>query len=550
MGDKVQAKRCAIAAGVAVVPGRTDLNMSDDDLVAAAAEIGYPVLVKPTAGGGGKGMRLVPEGTQMRDELNSARREAQASFGDDALFVERFVVNPRHIEVQILADEHGAIVHLGERECSLQRRYQKVVEETPSVLLDAKTRSLMGSAAVDIARSVGYVGVGTVEFIVSADSSDEFFFMEMNTRLQVEHTVTELVTGIDLVEQQLRVAGGEPLGFSQEDVQRRGHAIEARICAENPSLGFAPSGGHVLVLREPDNDNIRVDSSLVEGELIGSNYDPMLSKVIAWGPDRGAAIARLDRALAGTVILGVQTNTGFLRALLRHPDVMAGRLDTGLIDRELQDLTSATPSVYAYAAFALDRLLGLCPQSPTSDRWEVPDGWRFGGNPAPIAWDLIGPNGGPSTVAVTGSPNSALLRIDKNPLFNISAERLRDGLLVTIDGRTQRAILATEGTVTWVWLDGHIASIQELLPERPLGSDVQTEGDVRSPMPGTVITVYVKTGDEVGEGDSLVIVEAMKMEYTLVAPVAGTITEVFARAGDRVVVDARLVCIEPMGMPS
>ncbi|MFN2537666.1 MAG: acetyl/propionyl/methylcrotonyl-CoA carboxylase subunit alpha, partial [Mycobacteriales bacterium] len=317
MGDKISAKQTVSRAGVPVVPGRTEPAMSDEDLVAAAEEVGYPVLVKPSAGGGGKGMFLVEAAADLPAALASARRTAQSAFGDDTLFLERFVTRPRHIEVQVLADSHGTTVHLGERECSLQRRHQKVVEEAPSALLDEQTRARIGASAVATAEAVGYRGAGTVEFIVSADRPDEFFFMEMNTRLQVEHPVTELVTGEDLVEQQVRIAAGLPLGFTQDDVQLHGHAIEVRTYAEEPSRGFLPSGGRVLLLHEPAGEYIRVDSSLVEGTAVGSTYDPMLNKVIAWGPDRGTALKRLDHALGEQVVLGVPTNTAFLRTLLQ-----------------------------------------------------------------------------------------------------------------------------------------------------------------------------------------------------------------------------------------
>src|SRR6202044_239268 len=280
-------------------------------------------------------------------ELASARREARASFGDDTLFVERFVLRPRHIEVQVLADAFGSVISLGERECSLQRRHQKIIEETPSVLLTEEQRSAMADAAKEIARAVRYEGVGTVEFIVSADAPGDFYFMEMNTRLQVEHPVTELVTGLDLVEQQIRVAAGEPLTLTQQDVQARGHAMEARIYAENPASGFVPSGGDVRFLREAEGDGIRVDSSLYSGCRVGTTYDPMMSKTAAWGPDRTTALARLDRALAETAVLGFETNINFLRALLGHPDVRSGNIDTGLVERELPALVAAPPATRA-----------------------------------------------------------------------------------------------------------------------------------------------------------------------------------------------------------
>ncbi len=341
MGDKIAAKNTVSAFNVPVVPGIARPGLTDADLIEAATEIGYPVLVKPSAGGGGKGMRLVEEPAHLPDALVSARREAASAFGDDTLFLERFVTRPRHIEVQVLADQFGNVLHLGERECSLQRRHQKVIEEAPSPLLDAATRARIGAAACNTARSVDYVGAGTVEFIVSADRPDEFFFMEMNTRLQVEHPVTELVTGVDLVECQVRVAAGQKLSVEQDEIRMIGHAIEARVYAEDPARGFLPTGGTVLDLSEPEGAGVRVDSGLRTGTVVGSDYDPMLSKVIAHGADRGAAIAKLDRALGDIVLLGVTSNIEFLRFLLADPDVAAGQLDTGLLDRRVADFHAA-----------------------------------------------------------------------------------------------------------------------------------------------------------------------------------------------------------------
>src|SRR6516164_11285463 len=330
MGDKIAAKATVAAAGVPVVPGAGAPGLSDEDLARAVAGIGFPVLIKPSAGGGGKGMRLVASAAELGPALEGARREALAAFGDGTLLAERYISGPRHIEIQIMADSHGHVIHLGERECSLQRRHQKIIEEAPSPLLDAARRAAMGAAAVEAARSVGYTGAGTVEFIVPGDSPDEFYFMEMNTRLQVEHPVTELVYGLDLVEWQLRVAAGEELTAlpAMNGTAMNGHAVEARVYAEDPARGFLPTGGTVLALREPGGEHVRVDSGLAEGMAVGSRYDPMLAKVIAWGPDRATALRRLDGALAGTTVLGVTTNIAFLRELLADPDVRAGRLDT------------------------------------------------------------------------------------------------------------------------------------------------------------------------------------------------------------------------------
>jgi acetyl-CoA/propionyl-CoA carboxylase biotin carboxyl carrier protein len=540
MGDKIRAKLAVMAAGVPVVPGRTEPGMTDEDLIAAAEEVGYPVLVKPSAGGGGKGMRLVHEPAALPEALRSARREAASSFGDDTLFLERFVLRPRHIEVQVLADEHGGVVHLGERECSLQRRHQKVVEEAPSVLLDAQTRARIGAAAVDTARSVAYTGAGTVEFIVSADAPDEFFFMEMNTRLQVEHPVTELVTGLDLVEQQLRVAAGRPLAFTQDDVRLDGHAVEVRVYAEDPARGFLPTGGRALLVREPVEEGVRVDSALVEGVDVGTTYDPMLSKVIAWGPDRPTALAKLDRALASNVVLGVGTNTAFLRSLLQHPDVRAGRLDTGLVERELDSLVVHEVPVQAYAAAVLHGLLTR--HRSGDDPWDSADGWRLSAS-AQTTWSVSGPDGGRLAVVVTGDPTAATVRVGEAEPVAASASALPDGLLLTVDGRTSRVLVAVDGPTSWVHVDGAAYPVTELPPERRGAGAGAHDGEVRSPMPGAVIAVRAAAGDTVAKGDVLLVVEAMKMEHALAAPFDGEVTELPVRVGDQVVVDQLLVTV-------
>src|SRR5690349_2223800 len=356
MGDKIRAKQTVAKAGVPVVPGSDGAALDDSALALAVEQVGYPVLLKPSAGGGGKGMREVHRAEDLADAIASARREARGSFGDDTLLVERLIRNPRHIEIQVMADTHGNVIHLGERECSLQRRHQKIIEEAPSPLLTPARRAAMGAAAVEAARAVGYTGAGTVEFLVGGDDPDTFYFLEMNTRLQVEHPVTELVTGLDLVELQLRVAAGEPLPLRQEDVVLRGHAVEGRVYAEDPANGFLPTGGRILALSEPPG--VRVDSGVREGDVVGSDYDPMLAKVIAHAADRDAALRRLDAALRDTVLLGPGTNIGFLRALLADPDVRAGRLDTGLVGRVA---AAADVPADVLAAAAVDLLLDLEP---------------------------------------------------------------------------------------------------------------------------------------------------------------------------------------------
>ncbi|PRX02674.1 UNVERIFIED_ORG: acetyl-CoA/propionyl-CoA carboxylase, biotin carboxylase, biotin carboxyl carrier protein [Actinomadura viridilutea] len=542
MGDKIRAKCAVAAAGVPVVPGRDEPGLSDEELARAALDVGLPVLLKPSAGGGGKGMRLVRDAADLPDAIAAARREARSAFGDDTLLVERFVENPRHIEIQVFADAHGNAVHLGERECSLQRRHQKIVEEAPSPLLDAATRARMGAAAVAAAQAVGYTGAGTVEYIVSADRPDEFFFMEMNTRLQVEHPVTELVTGLDLVELQLRVAAGEPLPFTQDEVALNGHAVEARVYAEDPARGFLPTGGRVLLLEEPSDT--RVDSGLDEGTEVGGAYDPMVAKVIAWGPDRAAALRRLDRALASYTLLGVTTNVAFLRALLADPDVAAGRLDTGLVDRRLADLTGdgSVPDE-VLAAAALERMLALEPEDDT-DPWAIPDGWRPGA-PAWTPW-IITPSGGdPVEVRVQGRAHDALVSIGGAEPVQASLARRDRTLLLAYGGRTLTYRHARVGDTLWLGRDGHAWALTEhVRTETAEGAAAAGDGVVRSPMPGTVLAVKAGEGDRVDAGQPLVVVEAMKMEHTVTAPIAGTVTSLPVRAGAQVALDAVLAVIE------
>ena len=540
MGDKIAAKTTVSAFGVPVVPGIARPGLTDADLIAAADGVGYPVLVKPSAGGGGKGMRVVHEPSELQAALTSARREAGAAFGDDTLFLERFVLNPRHIEVQVLADGYGNVVHLGERECSLQRRHQKVIEEAPSPLLDKATRTRIGAAACDTARSVDYTGAGTVEFIVSADRPDEFFFMEMNTRLQVEHPVTEMVTGIDLVELQVRIAAGEKLPIAQDDVTMTGHAIEARIYAEDPTRGFLPTGGEVLDLAEPRGPGIRVDSGLARGTVVGSDYDPMLSKVIAHADSRAAALRALDRALADTAVLGVTTNVEFLRFLLADPDVVAGRLDTGLLDRRTTDFAAAQPGEDELIAAAAYKWLRSWPV-PAGNLWEVPSGWRIGDR-APTILRL---HSGERTdhVRLTGTPQAATAVVEDGEPHTLTASLAGDRLAVTLDGlRTDYLVAATDGQI-WLAGGGRTAVVDEVR-EAPVRPDDEHSGDAElvSPMPGSVVAVGVEGGAHVDAGDVVVAVEAMKMEHALTAPVDGVV-ELLVAVGDQVKVGQPLARI-------
>jgi len=559
MGDKIRAKATVGPAGVPLVPGSDGAGLDDDAVAAAARAIGFPVLLKPSAGGGGKGMHVVERDADLEPAIAAARREARGSFGDDTLLVERYVTDPRHVEIQVLADAHGEVVHLGERECSLQRRHQKVVEEAPSAVLDARQRHEMGRAAVEAARACGYVGAGTVEFVTNADAS-EFFFLEMNTRLQVEHPVTEEVVRIrgdrlDLVAEQLRVAAGEPLGYDQGDVRIEGHAVEVRLYAEDPARGFLPTGGTVLGLAWPAAGDaasrsstlgtVRVDAGVAAGTEVGSRYDPMLAKIIATGATRTAALDRLDAALAATTVLGVRTNLAWLRTLLAHPDVRAGRLDTGLIGR-LDPPTDAVPDD-VLAAAALAGLLDL----PTGDApFDRLGGWRLGADPAPARWRLVpaaGASGDPVDVAVAGPPERATLTIGAEGTPR-PASAHRDGatLVVTLDGATRAYRSAVADGVRWLARDGDAWALREqerLRAARTAGGP--GDGPLTAPMPGTVTAVEVAEGDHVTAGQRLVVVEAMKMEHVVSAPTDGVVKDLAAKAGAAVALDAPLVTVVP-----
>lgn len=575
MGDKIRAKETVRAAGVPVVPGSTGSGLGDAELAEAARRIGLPVLLKPSAGGGGKGMRLVREADALAEEIAAARRAARASFGDDTLLVERWIERPRHIEIQVLADEHGNVIHLGERECSLQRRHQKVVEEAPSVLLDEGTRAAMGAAAVQAARSCGYRGAGTVEFIVPGGDPASYYFMEMNTRLQVEHPVTELVTGLDLVEWQLRVAAGERLPLAQEEVRLTGHAIEARICAEDPARGFLPSGGTVLRLREPGGawesplapragglSGVRTDSGLSEGTEVGSRYDPMLSKVIAYGPDRATALRRLRAALAETVVLGVPVNAGFLRRLLAHPAVVAGELDTGLVERVVGDLAPDEVPAEVYAAAALLRQAAPAPGGSGApgtgpggwaDPFAAADGWRLGGERAWAVHHLRVPGHEPVAVRVRRTPDGGTevlpegaatpLRAEAGPPPR--AERGEDRFTVRLDGVVHTFAALPDGSR--LGRDGDAWEVRDHDPvAASLTRGAHTGADsLTAPMPGTVTVVKVAVGDEVTAGQSLLVVEAMKMEHVISAPHPGTVTELDVRPGSTVAMDQVLAVVAP-----
>ncbi len=549
MGDKITARAAVVERDVPVVPGLSRPGLTDEDLIAAAPEIGFPVLIKPSAGGGGKGMHRVENADELPAALQRARREAGSAFGDDSLFLEHFVDTPRHIEVQVLADQYGNVIHLGERECSLQRRHQKVIEEAPSALLDEATRARIGEAACDAARSVGYTGAGTVEFIVSAKRPDQFFFMEMNTRLQVEHPVTELVTGVDLVEQQIRVARGEKLALTQSDIVLAGHAIEARVYAEDPARGFLPTGGTIVALEQPgghgenaEYSGIRVDSAMFEGMVVGSDYDPMLAKVIAYGSDRDEAIERLDQALAHTRVLGVVTNIDFCRFVLAQDRVRDAELDTELLDRLVVDYAAPQPVPEALVLLGAARTGFRQP----GDVWNTEVGWRIGA-PAPVVTRIVDGDNRHWTVSFcVDAATDDILRGratvsgDDVDSWEADVEYRRidqggngdhvDRLIV--DGVSQ-SWSHSEIDGSW-WVAGPTGS-WTLELARPILDEAADEkaGEITSPMPGTIVAVSVDDGDAVEAGVPVIVVEAMKMEHTLTAPTAGVVA-LAAQVGDKV----------------
>jgi 3-methylcrotonyl-CoA carboxylase alpha subunit len=546
MGSKAAAKALMESHGVPVVPGYHGAEQDPAPLLAAAERIGFPVMIKASAGGGGRGMRIVTRPDEFARALIGAKREAAGAFGDDRVLLERYLERPRHIEVQVFGDSHGNIVHLYERDCSIQRRHQKVIEEAPAPGLSPARRKELGKAAVAAARAVGYVGAGTVEFIAEGKS---FYFMEMNTRLQVEHPVTEAVTGLDLVEWQLRVATGEELPLRQQEIALRGHAIEARLYAENPERGFLPSTGVLHRLHLPPPDAARVDTGVRQGDAVTSFYDPLIAKLIAWGEDREAARIRLQRALADTAILGVVTNLGFLHRVVGDPDFAAGNIDTGFIDRRRDALLPPQPPPeIALAAAALSRLLGQAAAAVrpgAADRftpWARVDGWRLNGDAAPQT--LVFRHGG-EELTVTAITDSAgwRLRFGERDC-RATAEHRPDGrLAVTLDGRTvQLRTLEHDGELA-VFVHGgvwHFTAVDPLLP--PPEADAGA-GRLTAPMPGRVIQLLVTSGEAVRRGQPMMVIEAMKMEHTIAAPRDGIVAAVHYAAGDPVEEGAELIAL-------
>jgi acetyl-CoA/propionyl-CoA carboxylase biotin carboxyl carrier protein len=516
LGDKGRARAVADAAGVPTLPGWSGDELTDAEIVERVGEGDLPLLVKAAAGGGGKGMRLVERREDLAEALGAARREAASAFGDERLLIERFVEPSRHLEIQVIADSHGNAIHLGERECSLQRRHQKVIEESPSPVVTEAMREAMGAAAVALAQQAGYVNAGTVELIAERDDPSKFFFLEVNTRLQVEHPVTEEVTGLDLVELQLRVAAGERLPLTQEKVARSGWAIEARVYAEDPASGFLPSSGEVVAYREAPG--VRVDSGIAAGTVVGTDYDPMLAKVIARGEDREEALERLRRALGETVVAGPTTNVAYLRSLLARPEVRAGEMDTGLIERLGDEVTAPAPPP-ELAALALVAMLG---EPEDDDIWSDRRGWRMQG-PAWIRRKLEGP----IEVAVRATRDDWEWQVGDD-----------SGVL---SSRPQKVSVYPDGDAVWI-ADPDVGPVRFAPAVGDADSAAGGEASLEAPMPGTVVQLRVEAGATVAAGETLVVMESMKMEISIQAPRDGVVDTVLIASGDKV--DRGAVLIE------
>ena len=550
MGLKDAAKRLMQTAGVPVVPGYHGEDQDPTRLAREAQAIGYPVLIKARAGGGGKGMRLVETPADFPAALESAAREAQSSFGDPACLVEKYITSPRHIEVQVFADAHGQIVHLYERDCSLQRRHQKVIEEAPAPGMTDAVRAAMTRAATEAARAIGYRGAGTVEFIADGSGplrADGFWFMEMNTRLQVEHPVSEAITGLDFVELQLRVAAGEPLPFAQGDLRIDGWAIEARLYAEDAERGFLPATGRLSHLAFPpatafQRGPVRVDAGVRAGDEITPWYDPMIAKVIAHAPDRAAALTLLGQTLDATRIAGSTTNLAFLAALTRHPDVSAGKLDTGLIARDLGALTTRPPLPPEALALAALAALNLLDPPSGADPWEALTGWRAWSSAESFV--TLDHRGQTHALQITHLGQRRFTVTDGAQVIPLAILDHGNGdIRYETEGLIRSAGLAQTADTVTVFLDGASYGFHPVLPQGETGP--AHAGDaVVAPMPGLVAKLHARTGATVTQGDPLVVLEAMKMEHVLTAPRDGTIAEVLVAEGDQVTDGAVLVRIE------
>lgn len=543
MGSKAAAKALMRAAGVPLIPGYEGSDQTAEHLEKQAEAIGFPVMIKANAGGGGKGMRRVDARPQFAEALAACRREAAAAFGDDSMLLEKFLVQPRHIEVQVFGDSFGNVVSLFERDCSVQRRHQKVMEEAPAPLISPELRAALSNAACSGARAVSYVGAGTVEFLVAKNGA--FHFMEMNTRLQVEHPVTEMITGLDLVEWQLRVAAGEPLPRKQQELAMRGHAVEARVYAEDPGNDFLPSTGKLMHLKAPAaSSHVRVDSGVEQGDRITPFYDPMIAKLIVWDETRELALGRMDHALAEYQIVGVANNIRFLRHLVTSPSFSQARLDTGLIEREHEWLRSepARPMDLALAVAALAVLLKERSGEDACSPWSMRDGWRL--NSTHRRSLAFAHEDRAIAVDIEYRGSAYRMRIGETD-FAVNGEMARDGIIrATVDGNRMQATVVADGAEFHVFLDdGHFA----LTLDDPL--DVRRghhakESSLLAPMPGRVIAQSVRPGEFVRKGASLMVLEAMKMECAIHAPEDGRVELFHFNPGDQVTEGAELLRFE------
>src|SRR5262245_4587284 len=547
MGLKSAAKATMEKAKVPILPGYHGDAQDEKTLRQAAEKIGYPVLIKASAGGGGKGMRRVDSAKEFTEALAGAKREAKGAFGDDHMLVEKFLQRPRHVEVQVIADSRGNAIHLFERDCSVQRRHQKIIEEAPAPGLSEEQRRKLGAAGVAAAKAVGYVSAGTVEFLLDADG--QFYFMEMNTRLQVEHPVTEMITGLDIVEWQLLIAAGERLPLAQDQVKMNGHAFEARLYAEDPARGFLPATGPVRHLRWPETSaQVRVDTGIREGDEVGLHYDPLLAKIITWGEDRGAALGRLQGALAGTQLLGLRHNLEFLKTVLGHGAFQAGEVSTDFIERHKDGVFAGPPAphmdVWAFACLAilLDRREAAEARARDSgdpwSPWNGTDGWRL--NLKGCEEIQLRYGGEVHRLGVTYNRGDWRFDLPQGPKM-VSGGRTDGGLRLVIDGRQANGRVIRDGsTLLGITLDGSVEF--ELVD--PVAAADRAEGLVgglSAPMPGKIIKIGAKAGEKVQRGAVLVILEAMKMEHSITAPADGLVEAVHFKVGDLVKEGAALL---------
>jgi len=552
MGSKSESKTIMGRAGVALVPGYHGIDQDDAMLRREADAIGYPVLIKASAGGGGKGMRVVERSEDFVAALGSARREAKAGFGDETMLLEKYLQQPRHIEMQVFADTHGECIHLFERDCSVQRRHQKIIEEAPAPGMSAARRAEMGAAAIAAAKAIGYVGAGTVEFIVEAAGAGAFYFMEMNTRLQVEHPVTEMITGLDLVEWQLRVAAGERLPRRQDEVVIAGHAVEARIYAEDPDRGFLPSTGQIAYLNAPPpSDHVRIDSGVRSGDDISRYYDPMLAKLIASGADRPEALRRLTDALAQYRVVGVTTNVAFLQRLIAHPAFAGAKLDTGLIARHHAELfpPATAPSATTLAVAALAEIsrrreradVVAASSSDPYSPWHASEGWWLNSERAITLTYAIDDAEYPVSARAAGDA-WIVEALGESMAASIATER--ESPAFDIAGAHVAAEVVPLGDERHVFCGGEVHRLRLVDPLAHAGEEPREGGHLTAPMSGAIVAVLVKPGDAVSRGAPLLILEAMKMEHTIVAPTAGIVSAIHYHQGDQVPEGADLIDVE------